>query len=74
MFETKWLDFRLREVRGEHKERKVVRRFDAEGAVSRRRQEDDGVRVVGTVRGKIAGRDSLSDGRRSGVDWDVQGV
>ena len=43
---------------------RLVRRVDAEGAVSRRRQEDDGIRAGGTVRLDAARLDRLSHRRR----------
>src|SRR2546429_5323221 len=49
-------------------------RLDAERAVSRGRQENDGLRVVGAVWRKTSACHFLPDGRRRGADRDVQGV
>ncbi len=40
----------------------------------RRRQEDDGLRIVGTVWGEAAGCDFVSHRRRRWAHWHVQGV
>src|SRR2546429_5441947 len=68
-------DFGLRKIRsGEQRPRRMVRRLDAERAVSRGRQENDGLRVVGAVWRKTSACHFLPDGRRRGADRDVQGV
>ena len=53
--------------------KRVVRSLHSEGAVSHRRQEDDGLRVVGGFRRKIARRHRLSHRRRCWPDRNVQG-
>src|SRR5260221_12224885 len=73
--EAERADFRLRKIcGGAQGPRRLVRRFDAERAVSRRGQEDHGLRTVGTVWREIAGCDFVSDGRRRGADWHVPGI
>ena len=70
-----WADQRLRTNGGRaQRAGRMVRRLDAEGAVSRRGQEDHGLRG-GRANGlELAGRDSLSHGRRRRPDRDVEGV
>ena len=46
----------------------------AERTVSRRRQEDHGLRVVGAVWRRVAGGDLVSDGWRRGINRNVQGI
>src|SRR5579884_4037674 len=52
----------------------LVRGEYAEGALSDRRQKDDGARAVGAVRRPPAGGGGLSDGWRRRLDWDVEGL
>ena len=51
-----------------------LRPFHAQGAIPRRGQEDDGVRVVGAVRRRPARRDRLPDRRRDRPGRDVEGL
>ena len=56
-----WPDHRLRrDGRGAQRSGRLVRRLDAQGAVSGRRQEDDGVRDRRAIGMEVAGRDYLS--------------
>ncbi len=68
-------DRRLRQAcrRGQGHDR-LVRHLDAEGAVSDRRQEDDGARARRAARLGRARRHLLSDRRRHRIDRDVEGV
>src|SRR5437588_51070 len=52
----------------------MVRRFDLERALSNRRQKDDGLRVGGTVRLGIAGRNHLSDWWWNRIDRHVESI
>src|SRR5205807_10118759 len=62
--QAEWPDFGLRKIRsGEQRPRRMVRRLDAERAVSRGRQENDGLRVVGAV-----WRKTRSEERRVGKE------
>ena len=54
--------------------RRLARRLDAQGAVPRRGQEDDGLRARRGLRLGAAGRDRLSDRRRHGPDRHVEGL
>ena len=53
---------------------RLVRRLDAEGAVSHRRQEDDGVRAGRAARVALARLDHLSHRRRHRPDRHVEGI
>ena len=54
--------------------RGLVRRLDAQGALPRRGQEDDGLRAGRAVRLEAARRDPLPHRRRHGPDRHVEGV
>ena len=55
-------------------EGRLVRRLDPQGAVSHRRQEDDGAGACRAARLGAARRDLLSDRRRHRPDRDVEGL
>ena len=68
-------DRRLRQDRrGRQGQGRLVRYLDAEGALSDRRQEDDGAGTCRATRLGRAGRDLLSDRRRHRPDRHVEGV
>ena len=69
-----WHNRRLGQVAGRAPIAARFRPFHPQGAVPRRGQEDDGVRVVGAVRRRTARRDHLSDRRRDGPGRDVEGL
>ncbi len=52
----------------------LVRYLDAERAVSRRRQEDDGIRTGGTVGMGVSGCGFLSNRRWRRTHWHVEGI